>query len=92
MNHENVEKIASYFVERFINLDGLNQEEEKYSFIEVLVGYVYAYKKVMKSVGALNIISPEELNKINEVLEKVAESNININLRKEGSDGKETGK
>ncbi|MFA5048337.1 MAG: hypothetical protein WC516_04940 [Patescibacteria group bacterium] len=82
INHINVEKLAEIFISFFVDLN-FNEKLEKVTFLEILLGFMYSYRKVLKSIELINVITPEKLIQIGEILNKSVEENIKLECESE---------
>lgn len=75
LDYKKVETAARVFVSFFIDLNTI-EDENRASFIENLLGFIYASKSILKGVEVAGILTVEQIEKINEELSAAVEQNI----------------
>ena len=69
LNTEFISKLSDAFVVIFLkSVVGTKESTERYNFLEMLLGFVYASKKVLYSMHTLEILSDIQIKKIEEQL------------------------
>lgn len=82
INHINVERLASIFTGFFVDLN-FNDKLEDVTFLEILLGFMYSYEKIIKSVEIIDVCSKEQLEQIISILKKTVSENINVDNNSE---------
>lgn len=78
INHTNVERLAAIFTGFFVDLN-FNENLKDVTFLEILLGFMYSYEKLVKSVELIDLLSKKQFKQIKEILEKTVIENVNDN-------------
>lgn len=78
INHINVERLAEIFTGFFVDLN-FNENLKDVTFLEILLGFMYSYEKLIKSVELIEFFSEEQFKQIKEILGKTAFESVNDN-------------
>jgi len=65
INHEKVLKIADKIIEQYVDISS----KEQANHIEGFIGFILAYKQIILSIKKLNVLSNEELEKVNNTID-----------------------
>jgi len=77
LNTESISRIANAYIIIFLkSLKDTLKELEDYTFLNALLGFVYAAKKLLNAMQALNMLSSDQVIKINEQLELAATQDV----------------
>ena len=71
LNIELISKVSNAFSTIFLK-SVKDTSNEKYTFLNMLLGFVYASKKLLNSMQALGILTSDEVKKIDEQLTTAA--------------------
>ena len=55
--------------------------KEYKSFLNVLLGFIYSHKTILKAMEKFNVLSAEELEKISEELSKAVDAGLEKNMQ-----------
>jgi DNA-directed RNA polymerase subunit F len=55
--------------------------KEYKSFLNVLMGFIYSHQTILKAMEKFNVLSAEELGKINEELSKAVDAGLEKNMQ-----------